>query len=84
MCNSIAGAVRGEFGDYHATNRTSGSELFINPLMAQYWTFQADCIVRNMAYAEELAETERLEDARRVIEHVRESLELRPRRPLPL
>src|SRR5579863_7819853 len=40
VCNSIASALRGEFGDYHATNRTHGSELFINPLMAQYWTFK--------------------------------------------
>jgi hypothetical protein len=84
VCNSIASAVRGEFGDYHATNRTSGSELFINPLMAQYWTFDASRVVANMAYAAELAETERLEDARRVIEHARHGLELRPRRPLPL
>lgn len=33
VCNSIASALRGEFGDFQATNRTSGTELFINPLM---------------------------------------------------
>jgi hypothetical protein len=84
VCNSIAGAVRGEFGDYHATNRTSGGELFINPLMAQYWFFAAHHVVAAMAYAAELAETERIEDARRVIDEQRESLDVRPRRNLPL
>jgi hypothetical protein len=34
VCNSIASAIRGEFGDYHATDRTGSSELFVNPLMA--------------------------------------------------
>jgi hypothetical protein len=84
VCNSIASALRGEFGDYHATSRTSGSELFINPLMAMYWTFEAQAVVRNMVYAAQLAETERIEDARSVIERAREMLDPRPRRPLPL
>jgi hypothetical protein len=84
VCNSIASALRGEFGNYHATHRTSGSELFINPLMAQYWTFDARRVVANMSYAQELAQTESMEEARRVIELRREGLELRPRRELPL
>jgi hypothetical protein len=84
VCNSIASAVRGEFGDYHATNRTSGNELFINPLMSQYWTFEVKHIVRHMAYSDKLARTESMEDAKRVIELWRETVELRPRRPIPL
>jgi hypothetical protein len=84
VCNSIASALRGEFGNYHATHRTIGSELFINPLMTQYWTFDARGIVRNMSYAVELAETEGIEDARRAIERRREALDVRPRRELPL
>jgi hypothetical protein len=84
VCNSIASALRGEFGNHQATNRTSGSELFINPLMTQYWTFEAHWVVHNMAYASELAETERVKDARMVIERWRETLNLRPRRPIPL
>lgn len=84
VCNSIASALRGEFGNYHATNRTRDSDLFINPLMAQYWTFDAPRLVAGMAYAEELTETERLEDARLVIERRRTMLDIRPRRPIPL
>jgi hypothetical protein len=84
VCNSIASALRGEFGNYHATNRTSGNDLFINPLMTQYWTFQSSAVVRRMAYAGQLAGTERAEDARRIIDLHREMSELRPFRPIPL
>jgi hypothetical protein len=84
VCNSIAGALRGEFGDYHATNRTSGNELFINPLMSQYWTFEVPGIARHMGYANQLADTERLEDVKRAIELWRDTVELRPQRPIPL
>lgn len=84
VCNSIASALRGEFGNYHVTNRTSGNELFINPLMTQYWTFQSSAVVRRMAYAGQLAETERAEDVRRIIDLHREMSELRPFRPIPL
>ena len=33
VSTSIAAAVEGHFGDYHATRRTAGSKLWINPLM---------------------------------------------------
>jgi hypothetical protein len=81
---SIASALRGEFGNYHATNRTSGTDLFINPLMSQYWTFTVSGITRRMIYAGALAETERMEDASQAINLSRETAELRPRRPIPL
>lgn len=84
VCNSIASALRGEFGNYHATNRTSGTDLFINPLMSQYWTFAVTRVARLMIYADDLAETERMEDASRVIERWRETTELRPLRSIPL
>ena len=61
-----------------------GGYMFINPLMAQYWTFDARRVVANMTYSAELAQTESMEEARRVIEQRREGLELRPRRQLPL
>jgi len=84
VCNSIASALRGEFGNYHATNRTSGNDLFINPLMSQYWTFGVSRLAHHMVYAGKLAETERMEDASRAIKLWRETIEVRPRRPIPL
>ncbi|HLY55837.1 MAG TPA: DUF1152 domain-containing protein [Stellaceae bacterium] len=84
VCNSIASALRGEFGNAHTTGRTSGSELFINPLMTQYWAFDGRAVVRHMAFADALAGTDSLSQAALAIETSRESLELRPRQPLPL
>jgi hypothetical protein len=84
VANSIASAIRGEFGDYHATGRTTGAELFINPLMAQYWTFRAAAVVARMAFASELRRTTTFDEARLAIESVRETLALRPRRQIPL
>jgi hypothetical protein len=84
VCNSIASALRGEFGNYHGTNRTSGNELFINPLMSQYWTFSVPAVARHMVYAADLAATEAMADASRVIERWRETAEIRPRLPIPL
>jgi hypothetical protein len=44
--SSIISAVMGGFGDQHATKRTEGSELFINPLMALYWAFRVEHVAR--------------------------------------
>ena len=84
VCNSIASALRGEFGNYHSTSRTSGSELFINPLMSQYWTFRSSSVVRRMAYADKLKETERIEEAHKAIDLHRATTDARPFRPMPL
>jgi hypothetical protein len=44
--SSILSALEGRFGDYHATRRTAGSSLFINPLMSLYWCFWLDPVAR--------------------------------------
>jgi hypothetical protein len=36
---SVAAAVRGECGDVRFTDRTRGSEMFVNPLMSLYFAF---------------------------------------------
>lgn len=40
----IAAALRGQFGDVQFTERTRASTLFVNPLMAIYFTFDLDGI----------------------------------------
>lgn len=55
--SSVLSAVEGRFGDYHATGRTEGSELFINPLMALYWAFDLAAVARRNLYLDRLAET---------------------------
>ncbi|MEL6254633.1 MAG: DUF1152 domain-containing protein [Bacteroidota bacterium] len=68
VANSIASAIEGRFGDYHATNRTAGSRLFINPLMSLYWFFDLDKIAHKLQY---LSMIEHTETESEVIEGIR-------------
>lgn len=54
---SIISSVIGQFGDQHATKRTEGSELFINPLMALYWTFRLEHVARRNLLLDQIADT---------------------------
>ena len=48
--------------DYHATERTLGSRLFINPLMTFYWCFQLGAVAQRIMYLEEMRRTETFMD----------------------
>jgi hypothetical protein len=80
---SIAAAVRGEFGDVQFTTRTTGSELFINPLMALYFAFELDAIVAHSLYLPRLEGTETVWDVTAQIEAFRDEIAARPRRAIP-
>lgn len=58
VSSSILSAIEGRFGDYHATYRTEGSELFINPLLGLYWTFDLEAVVRRNLYIDRIRDTE--------------------------
>ncbi len=57
VSNSIVSALEGEYGDYHKTNRTQGSELWINPLMTMYWCFDLKAVVRKIKYYDYIKST---------------------------
>ncbi|HVV82639.1 MAG TPA: DUF1152 domain-containing protein [Kofleriaceae bacterium] len=80
---SIAAAVRGDFGDVQFTERTSGSELFINPLMGLYFAFDLDAVARRSLYLPLLARTDTLFEVSARIEAFRQTVERRPRRSIP-
>lgn len=44
--SSIVSAVRGNYGNYHLTEKTKRSQLWISPLMSIYWFFDFDCVVK--------------------------------------
>ena len=46
---SIISAVRGEYGDYHLTEKTHGSRLWISPLMPLYWFYDFAAVVAQHA-----------------------------------
>jgi len=59
----IAAAVRGKFGDIQFSERTQGSSLFVNPLMAIYFTFDLDGLAARNLY---LADIENTTDFRQI------------------
>ncbi|WP_211214796.1 DUF1152 domain-containing protein [Deinococcus aquatilis] len=82
--SSILSAVDGQYGDYHATGRTHGSELWINPLMAQYWCYELGPVARRLQYREALMDTLTMSEVDQVIRTHRESVNIRPHHALPL
>jgi hypothetical protein len=53
----IAAATRGEFGDVQFTPRTQGSALFVNPLMAIYFTVELDALAARSLHLDQLENT---------------------------
>ena len=54
----IVSAIEGAYGDHHATARTAGSTLWINPLMAAYWCFRLGPVARRVLYLDRVKETD--------------------------
>lgn len=86
VCDSVASAMRGHFGNEGSVDRSrlEGSELFINPLMAQYWTYDLGCVVGMMGFAHLLRDTEGMGQAVDRIRSYRETVPIRKRVALPL
>lgn len=83
VCASITDAMQGHFGNHHSTARTGSSELFINPLMPIYWTFELDKLVSKIPYACSLSKTTSATDVMRVIYGHQKELK-DPRKPIQL
>jgi hypothetical protein len=53
----IAAAISGAFGDVQFTGRTKGSALFVNPLMAMYFTLNLDKLAARCLYLDRIENT---------------------------
>jgi len=53
----IAAATRGALGNVHVTTRTHGSDLFVNPLMAIYFTVDLDRLAARCLYLDRIENT---------------------------
>lgn len=80
---SIAAAVEGKFGDVQFTDRTQNSELFINPLMGIYFTFDLAGLVKRSKYLDLLEGTNNIFEVTAIIERFRRDVEKRPRKAIP-
>jgi hypothetical protein len=85
VCTSILSAIEGQFGDHHATGRTEGNKLFINPLMCFYWCFDVAGVAGGVLYREAAQATETVEELAQVISEFRTQCgEKRPWMDLPV
>ena len=83
--SSILSAIAGHYGDHHATDRTRGSELWINPLMALYWCFYLEPVARRVQYLDAMKQTETMSDVVVVLARwLATRPEVREARPIPL
>jgi hypothetical protein len=86
VCNSVASAIRGGFGDSVVVDRyrTAGTELFVNPLMASYWTYDLDYVASSMGFRDEIMQSTTRTEVVEGIRRYRQGVAWRDRKPLPL
>lgn len=83
VANSVASAIEGEFGNHHATQRTRGSELFINPLMSLYWFFDLDKVARKLQYLSMIENTQTEAEVKSAISMFRQVIKSKPWKEMP-
>lgn len=85
VSSSILSALRGMYGDHHATDRTEGSELWINPLMTVYWCFRLAPVAERILYRDVMLGTRSYMDITSAILEFRTSCRtMRPPMAIPL
>jgi hypothetical protein len=80
---SIAASIGGQFGNVALNERTRASELFINPLMSLYFSFDLEGLAKRSLYLDSLADTNTIFEVSAIIEAFRHSTSTRPRRSIP-
>ena len=84
VLSSILNACLGRFGDVHATKRTQGSQLYINPLMSLYWNFELEAVVERNLYLHRLLDTQNSQEVAKIINLFRHEVKERPWKELPV
>lgn len=85
VSNSIIGAIDGKYGNHHETSRTKGSELWINPLMGQYWCFQLENVVQQLKYFDYIKSSETFNELKNGLAEFRNTLvDFRENRGIPI
>src|SRR5262249_62025476 len=68
VSSSIVAALEGHYGNHHSTDRTAGSTLWINPLMAHSWCFRLRDVAKRVMYLEQMKQMVTYNDVDEVIE----------------
>ena len=62
---SLISAVQGQYGNFHLTEKTKGSRLWISPLMPIYWFFDLPGVAERNLFLDELRLTDTFSEALR-------------------
>jgi len=81
---SIVSALESRFGNYHRTERTRSSELFINPLMCLYFNFDLTAVAKRCLYLDMLADTSTIFEVSAAIEGFRKLVDHREYKSIPV
>lgn len=84
VLSSILSAAQGRFGDHHSTERTAGSELYINPLMSLYWCFELEGVAARCLYLDDIWDTQSMNQVSQAILRFRGTISPRPWKELPV
>ncbi|MCU0493969.1 MAG: DUF1152 domain-containing protein [Chloroflexaceae bacterium] len=81
---SVISAVRGAYGDYHLTEKTHGSRLWISPLMSLYWFYDFPTVAAQHLVLPAIKETTSFQEAIRAALTARRTFTLRRPDVIPL
>lgn len=85
VSSSILSALEGQYGDIHRTSRTTGSTLWINPLMSMMWAYNLEVVADRCLYLDAIRKTRTYRELSAAIEGFRQSLDTtRPHIDIPL
>lgn len=85
VSNSIVSALEGNYGNFHNTNRTNGSELWINPLMTIYWSFDLRKLMKKNKYYDLIKNTNTIGEFNGQLSKYRNDLDkLRNKKQIPI
>jgi hypothetical protein len=65
--SSVISAVEGNYGNYHLTEKTKGSTLWISPLMPIYWFFDLQAVVKENMILSQIITTNTFADVLSVV-----------------
>lgn len=80
---SIAAALRGDFGDVQVSPRTAESELYVNPLMGLYFTFDLMGVCNRNQYLRQLVDAPSVVHVEAIISDHHQHAPRRPHRLIP-
>lgn len=83
VANSIVSAGQGRFDNYHATERTEGKELYINPLMSMYFGFRLAGVAKRCLYLDYIYDTHSRMDVHRALSNYLYTVKPRKWRDFP-